>query len=121
MPQIPVTYVDGPTIQAGESLSDGVDCSAGRIVRITIPGPEEWVKANLTFQLSTDGVYYNDIFNDKGEEIMISGVPHWCSIVLRDHVNLETVVWLKIRSGDRDHPVIQPNTCKMALTLQTYV
>jgi hypothetical protein len=120
MPQIPVTYVDGPTIKAGESLSDGVHVSAGRVVRITLPGPEEWVQADLTFQLSSDNVYYNDIFDDEGNEITIPGVPHWCSIVLGDHVNLDTVVWLKIRSGTRDAPVEQPNTCKMALTLQTY-
>jgi len=28
-----LTIVDGPTIAAGESLSDGADCSAGTIVR----------------------------------------------------------------------------------------
>ena len=120
MPQIPVVIIDGPTIAAGESLSDAVDVSAGKVARITLPGPEEWVKANLTFQLSTDGNYFNDIFNDHGEEIMIPAVPYWASIVLGARANLDTVVWLKIRSGTRDHPVIQPHECKMALTLQSY-
>jgi hypothetical protein len=120
MPQTPVTYVDGPTIEAGESLSDGVQVSAGRVVRITLPGPEEWTQADLTFQVSTDGVYYNDVFDDEGNEIVIPGAPHWATIVLSGRVNLDTIGWLKIRSGTRDTPVEQPATCKMALTLQTY-
>jgi hypothetical protein len=120
MPQTPVTYLDGPTIEAGESLSEGINVSAGRVVRITLPGPEEWEQADLTFQLSTDGNHYNDIFDDDGNEITVIGAPHWCSIVLTPRVNLETIVWLKIRSGTRDAPVVQPATCKMALTIQTY-
>ena len=34
---MPLTIVDGPTIAAGKSLSDGANCSAGSIVRITVP------------------------------------------------------------------------------------
>lgn len=120
MPQTPVTYVDGPTIKAGESLSDGIHVSAGRVVRITLPGPEEWVQADLTFQVSTNNEHYNDLFDDDGNEITVTGAPAWCSIMLGARVNLETVVWLKIRSGTRDEPVEQPHDCKMALTLQTY-
>ncbi|WP_256434713.1 hypothetical protein [Bradyrhizobium sp. 6(2017)] len=34
---MPLQVIDGPTIAEGEALSDGVDCSAGEIVRITVP------------------------------------------------------------------------------------
>ena len=33
---MPLVIIDGPTIAADELLSDGVDCSAGEIVRITV-------------------------------------------------------------------------------------
>ena len=46
-----LTIVDGPTIPQNESLSDGVDCTAGTIVRITVP--KEFTTANMTFQSST--------------------------------------------------------------------
>ena len=115
---MPFEIVDGPTIAAGESLSDGVDVSGGKVIRITLPGPEEWRKANLTFQVSSDGNYFNDAWNDKGEEIMVPGVPHWCTIFVSG-MHLEHIGWLKIRSGTRDHPVVQPNACKMAITLYT--
>ena len=70
---MPLTIVDGPTIAAGESLSDGADCSAGTIVRITVP--QEFTPANLTFQVSSDGNFYNDLFNSNGEEITVVAKP----------------------------------------------
>src|SRR6478609_5298399 len=56
-----LTIVDGPTIAAGESLSDGADCTGGSIVRVTIP--QEYTPANLTFQASSDGSFYNDLYD----------------------------------------------------------
>ena len=32
-----IVVLEGPKILAGESLSDGLDCSAGQIVKITFP------------------------------------------------------------------------------------
>src|SRR3954464_9174665 len=61
--------LNGPTIAAGESLSDALDCTAGPLVRITIPA--EFTPANLTFQLSSDGVGYNDLYDVHGNEITI--------------------------------------------------
>ena len=61
--------VDGPIIQAGKSLSKGIDISAGNIVRITTPAG--WTNANLTFQISTDGGFYNDLYDAEGREITI--------------------------------------------------
>ena len=58
-----LSIVDGPTIKINESLSDGVDCSAGNIVRITVP--QEFTPSNLTFQVSSDGNFYNDLFSSK--------------------------------------------------------
>lgn len=40
---MPVTVINGPVIEAGQALSDAVDCSAGKVVRITTPA--EWTPA----------------------------------------------------------------------------
>jgi hypothetical protein len=106
--------VDGPTILAGESLSDGADCSAGDIVRITIP--QEFKDANLTFQVSTDGNLYNDLYSAAGDEITVAAQPD-SAIVIRDEVWGRSINFLKIRSGTRTHPVEQDVDCKLAIAI----
>ena len=106
--------VDGPTIAEGESLSDGADCSAGDIVRLTIP--QEFTDANLTFQVSTDGVYYNDLYTVNGDEVAIPAKPD-CAIVLRSEVWGKSINFLKIRSGTRSHPVAQEVDCRLGIAI----
>jgi hypothetical protein len=110
-----LAIVDGPTIPQGESLSDGVDCSAGTIVRITVP--QEFTDANLTFQVSTDGNLYNDLFNSDGEEITIAPEPD-CAVIVSE-VWTRSIAFIKLRSGSRDHPVAQRETCKFAIAIDT--
>ena len=108
-----LTVVNGPIIQPGESLSDGVDCSGGNAVRITMPAA--WTPANLTFQISTDGGGYNDLVDVKGDEVTLVVVPG--SAV---QVDLEwTHFWnfIKFRSGTRAFPVAQPVQRDFAITL----
>ena len=60
-------------IPEGDSLSDGVDCSGGQLVRITIP--ENYTQADtpiMSFQASADGVDYHDLVNDEGLQIAIT-------------------------------------------------
>ena len=55
-------------IPAGESLSNPIDCSGGNAVRITFP--TSWTPGgNLTFQISTDGNGYNDLYDTSGNEV----------------------------------------------------
>lgn len=112
---MPLTIVDGPTIAAGESLSDGVDCSAGEIVRITVP--QEFTEANLTFQVSSDGNFYNDLYSDEGEEITITAQPD--SGIVVGGLWVRSIAYLKLRSGTRDHPVEQEVDCKFAVAVKT--
>lgn len=95
--------VDGPTIPLNELLSDGVDCSAGTIVRITVP--QEFTEANLTFQTSSDGNLYNDLCDDKGEEITVVAKPDTTIVVHGPWVR--SIGFIKLRSGTREHPVEQ--------------
>jgi hypothetical protein len=112
---MPLAIVDGPTIAQGESLSDGVDCSAGTIVRITVP--QEFTDANLTFQVSSNGELYNDLFDDQGEEITVTATPD-SGIVIEGRW-VRSLAFLKLRSGSRDHPVVQREDCKFAIAIET--
>ena len=111
---MPLIVVDGPTIKLGESLSDGVDCSAGTIVRITVP--QEFTPSNLTFQVSSDGNLYNDLFNARGEEITVAAKPN--SGIIIAEVWAKSINFIKFRSGSRDHPALQTkDDCKFAIAV----
>lgn len=117
---MPLTILDGPIILAGESLSDELDCTAGTIVRITMP--MDWTPANITFQFSSAGGAagggYNDMFDGQGNEVTLPNFPPGCGIVLT-HIALATLAWIKIRSGTRTHPVKQAANRLFSIALQT--
>ena len=109
-----LTIIDGPTIAAGESLSEGTDCSAGDIVRITVP--QEFTQSNLTFQVSSDGNFYNDLFNSNGEEITLVAKPS-SGIIISEYW-ARSIGFIKFRSGSRDHPIKQKEDCKFAIAIE---
>jgi hypothetical protein len=102
--------LNGPTIDAGESLSDGVDCSEGPLVKVTMP--PEWDNANITFQTSTDGVFYNDMFDTSGHELSFQ-VRAGTAI----YVDRMRFGWVKFRSGTRDNPVPQSGQRAFAVAI----
>lgn len=112
---MPLQVLDGPTIKAGESLSDGIDCSAGKIVRITVP--QEYSEANLTFQVSSNGDLYNDLFDDDGDEITVTANPDSTIVIAKPWV--KSVGFIKLRSGTREHAVKQDVNCKFAIAIET--
>ncbi len=112
---MPLAIIDGPTIAAGESLSEGIDCSSGEIVRITVP--QEFTEANLTFQVSTDGNFFNDLFTDEGEEVTITAERN-AGIVIQGRW-VRSIAFLKLRSGSRDNPIKQKVDCKFAIAVDT--
>jgi len=106
--------LDGPTIAKEESLSDGIDCSEGTIVRITVP--QEFSEANLTCQTSSDGNLYNDLYDDEGEEIMVAARPDTTIVVHGPWVR--SIGFLKLRSGTREHSVEQAVDCKFGIAIE---
>ncbi|MEY9239175.1 hypothetical protein ABIF68_006794 [Bradyrhizobium japonicum] len=112
---MPLNILTGPIIAAGESLSDGIDCDGGDVVRLTLPA--DWTDALLTFQISTDGAFYNDLIDRYGDEISVVVVPGAAIIVPNDY--LRAAGWLKFRSGSRSHPVPQQAQREFAITLAT--
>ena len=106
--------VDGPVIAQGESLSDAVDLSAGEIVRITVP--QEFSKANLTFQVSSDGNFFNDLYDADGDEITVAAQPD-SAIVIAERWG-RVFGHIKLRSGTRKSPVVQHNDCRFAIAIE---
>jgi hypothetical protein len=108
---MPLTIINGPIIQAGESLSEGIDCSAGPIVKITMPG--NWSgAAPLTFQTSSDGIMYNDIFEPDGQELKFTVMAGTGIVGMRLNAG-----FVKFRSGTREQPVPQPELREFAVAI----
>jgi hypothetical protein len=101
---MPLTVINGPTIAAGETLSDAIDISAGAMVRLTMPAA--WTDASLTFQISSDGLFFNNLYNYQGEEVEIPVHPGTGIIFPRDF--LVGVAFLRFRSGNVGREVPQP-------------
>ena len=97
-----LVQLPGPVIQAGQSLSDSLDCTTGKIVRIYTPAA--WTGSNISFQLSFDGVVWANLVNRSGAEIIAAVKPN-SVIILTEYT--QQVAWLKIRSGTSAAPVVQ--------------
>lgn len=97
-----ITTITGPTIAAGQSLSDAVDCSAGQLVRFNTP--DDWTDAYLTFQVSTDGNMFDDLYKG-GTEVSVRIGPG--RSVFIDPTGWPSLVFLKFRSGSSAWPVPQ--------------
>jgi hypothetical protein len=114
--------LNGPTIAAGESLSDAIDCSAGQLVAITMP--EGWSDgqgnkgASLTFQYSPDGQAYSELCNIDGFAVTVPQVVPGSTVVVSADVGRATA-WLKLRSGSAGNPVAQEEARTFALSIMT--
>lgn len=107
-----IEVLNGPSINEGESLSDALDCSAGKIIKITMP--TDWSFAPISFQTSSDGVGFNDIMHADGREVT-------CTVWEGTAIIGMTLVtgFLKIRSGSRDRPIPQEGRRTFAVALDT--
>ena len=106
--------ISGPIIAAGETISDGVDVSAGELVRVTMPA--DWTEAALSFQFSSDGVTYNDMFYIDGFEVQIPVVVPNAAVIIGAHVG-RAIGFIKFRSGLRNHPIAQQETRQFKMTI----
>ena len=110
----------GPTIAAGQSLSDGVACNGARLIRLTMP--DGWDAAPLTFLLSQDGTIFSDLFNVQAAtgkyqswEVAVNVVPG-ATYTLPIGTGGE-IAFLKVRSGTRGQPVKQAAERQFQLVL----
>ena len=107
--------LNGPVIEAGECLSDAVDCSAGQLVRITMPA--DWSDgAALTFQISTDGEFFNDLFGIDGYEVTINEVVAGSAVLIPESVG-RAIAFIRFRSGTRGDEVPQEKRREFAVAI----
>ena len=113
-----VTVLSGPVIRAGESLSESLEVTAGNVYSIMMP--DEWDSADITLQISMDGVKFYNVYDEAGKELVMPCVPK--SIVPLGRY-LMYAHSIKIRSGalaSRD-PVVQSATRAFGIVIDTYV
>jgi len=78
--------------------------------------PTQWTSANLTFQISSDGVTFEDLFDIAGQEIMVNVIPG--TVVRLSNNWVTSPVYLKFRSGTRKAPVVQSADRVFGVTVQ---
>jgi hypothetical protein len=106
--------LNGPTIEKGESLSEAVDCSDGQLVRITMP--TDWTDAELTFQFSTDGLFFNELYQLDGFAVTLPHVVRGAGVVIPESIG-RAIAFIKFRSGTAGNPVVQEETRAFAVTI----
>lgn len=95
----------GPIIKAGQSVSEPLDLT-GINVLLRVWMPAQWDDAELTFQLSYDGIIpYRDLFDVDGFELVRKVIPGAIQVI--DPLWGRCLPFVKFRSGTRSKPVIQ--------------
>lgn len=98
--------IAGPTIPAGQSISNAVNLSDNAMTRIVMP--DAWdTNAALTFQFSLDDTDANfrDVYFTDGKEIALKVVPK-AAVLIPQQWSLQ-FGYLKFRSGACSKPIIQ--------------
>ena len=112
-------YTQVATINAGESLSNAINCSQQAPVRVRMPA--SWTGGNqgaITFQISTDNISFMDYFSSDGKEVSAIVTPNTTTRV--DHtIGGKGTTWIKIRTGTREAPVIQNSKIDFTVVLET--
>ena len=94
------------TIAAGASLSGPVSLGALTLVGISMPAV--WTTAPLTFQVSPDGVTWQELYDGAGNEVTITAAAGQFIIPLADPSYLwRGINMLQVRSGTAGSPVNQ--------------
>lgn len=101
---VPITI----TIANGASLSSAIDL--GTLVAVgarmaAIQMPSAWTAANLTFQVSLDGVTYADFYDSSGTEYSVTASTS--RTILVPYADFFCARFLKVRSGTTGTPVNQ--------------
>lgn len=105
----------GPTIAAGESLSNVLIVQSGGIYRIMMPN--DWTNpASITFQLSYDGIQFYNVCDRLGKEIVM-GCERNSVVPIGEY--LFYIHSCKIRSGTMREPVVQEAERVFNVVLET--
>lgn len=104
-----VTPVGGPSLKFetlianGQSISAVVDLGNARLTRVELPAV--WTAADLTFQVSSDGTTWRDLYDVSGSEYLVKASASRAVLLpLSDFIGIQ---YLKIRSGSSAAAVAQ--------------
>lgn len=109
------------TIASGASLSSAISLQSNattycglRIFGIIMPS--EWTSANLTFQVSADGVTYQNLYDANGTEItVVAGASRTIQL---DPAVFAAIPYIKVRSGTSGTAVNQGAARTIGLILR---
>jgi hypothetical protein len=87
-----------------------------RLVGIYVPGG--WVAVNITFMASYDGIHWRDIASVGGVLSLIASGPGCCYQITG--TEFLPWNWIKILSGTRVAPIMQPHECILRLVLKSF-
>lgn len=92
-------------IATGTSLSAAVDLRGYSLVAIQMPA-SGWTSASLTFQASSDGVLYQNVYDRFGNEVTVvaSGGARFIQLDPADWLG---AAYIKVRSGTSGSPTNQ--------------
>jgi len=94
------------TIAAGTALSG--PCALGALTLVGISMPTVWTAAPLTFQVSPDGVTWQELYDGAGNEVTVTAAAGQFVIPLADPSYLwRGVNLVQVRSGTAAAPVNQ--------------
>jgi hypothetical protein len=94
------------TIAAGTALSG--PCALGALTLVGISMPAVWTAAPLTFQVSPDGVTWQELYDGAGNEVTVTAAAGQFVIPLADPSYLwRGVNLVQVRSGTAAAPVNQ--------------
>jgi predicted transcriptional regulator len=111
---MPKPVIATATIAAGTALSGSIDLSAGAVTMVIVPA--QWSGANIGFMVSVDNINFYDLVDALGAEILRLAVAG--TAVLVDPSMTQSALYLKIRSGQATHPVIQSSDCVFTFAIQ---
>lgn len=90
-----------------DTLSTVVDTGTDYVVGLIMP--DVWTDARVSIQVSTDGAQFHDLFDwDMGE--LVFNVTPGVAVAI-DPYRLLMARYIKLRSGARDNPIPQQETC----------
>lgn len=110
--QMGLSVIPG-SIASGQSLSPEVDLGAQYLVGLYVPS--NWTSANITFQVSPDGVNWGNMFSYLGAEVTFVAVAG-------QFLAVDPTLWkgaraIKVRSGTSGSPVNQSATVALQLVV----
>jgi hypothetical protein len=105
------------TIRAGEAVSDALDLStASDLVRMNIP--EGLPAGPMTFMVSSDNNFFNDLHFSNGYEPFVTTRPG-TAMSMTGIADLNNFPYLKLRSGTRGQPVPVATDCVFSIVVET--